>query len=69
MLRRVGLENPLHIALLLILIAVWIGPALLVARLAARHGRSFAGYLVGGLIFGWVFSAIAAVVISIRPAR
>jgi hypothetical protein len=66
----VGLENPLHIAILLIVIVVfWLGPAVLVARLAARRGRSFAGYLVGGLVFGWVFSAIAAVVISSRPAR
>jgi hypothetical protein len=65
----VGLDNPLHIIILLILLAVWLAPAYLVARLAARRGRSFAGYLVGGLFLGWIFSAVAAVFISVRPAR
>ncbi len=65
-----GLDNPLHIILLLIvLMAFWFAPAYLVARLAARRGRTFAGYLIGGLIFGWIFSAAAAVSISVRPAR
>jgi hypothetical protein len=65
----VGLANPLHIILLLIVLAAWIVPAYLVARLAAQRGRSFGGYLAGGLIFGWLFSLIAAVVISSRPAQ
>jgi hypothetical protein len=65
----VGLANPLHIIVLLIVSAVWIAPAYLVAQFAARRGRNFAGYLVGGLIFGWLFSLVAAVFISVRPAR
>jgi threonine/homoserine/homoserine lactone efflux protein len=65
-----GLANPLHIVTLLIVFVIfWIGPAVLVARLAARRGRCFACYLVAGLIFGWIFSAILAVFILIRPAR
>ncbi len=65
-----GLENPLHVVVLLIvLVGFWFAPAYLVARLAARRGRSFAGYLVGGLVFGCVFSAVAAVFIGVRPAR
>jgi hypothetical protein len=66
----VGLTNPLHIAVLLIVLPVfWLGPAYLLARLAARRGRSFGGYLAGGLILGWPFSLVAAVVIGILPAR
>jgi len=41
----------------------------LVARLAQRKGRSFALFMIGGLLIGWVFDVIAAVLlVAARPS-
>ncbi len=64
-----GLNNPVHLLLLLMLVAAWLGPALLVARLAQRKGRSYALFLTGGLVVGWLFDAVAGVMLASRPSR
>jgi hypothetical protein len=55
-----------HLAALLVLLLLWLGPALLVARLAQRKGRSFALYLIASLIVGWPFTLLAALIIRPR---
>jgi ABC-type transporter Mla maintaining outer membrane lipid asymmetry permease subunit MlaE len=64
-----GMSNPIHVVLLIALIAFWIVPALLTARLAERKGRSFAVYLVASLVIGWLIPLIAALVVAARPSR
>jgi hypothetical protein len=44
----------------------WLVPAVLVARLAERKGRSFAVYLIASLIIGWIIPLIAALVVRPR---
>jgi hypothetical protein len=56
-----------HLAALLVLLLLWLGPALLVARLAQRKGRPFALYLIASLIVGWPFTLLAALIV--RPAE
>ena len=58
--------NPVHIALLLALIAFWIGPAVLAGKLAERKGRSFAVYLVVSLVIGWPIPLVAALIVPRR---
>jgi hypothetical protein len=60
------MSNPIHVVALLALLALWIGPAVLTARVAERKGRSFAVYLVVSLIIGWPIPLIAALIV---PAR
>jgi hypothetical protein len=64
----VGLSNPIHVMLLVALVAFWVVPAVLVARLAGRKGRSFGVYLVTSLLIGWWFPLIAALVVRDRAA-
>jgi hypothetical protein len=52
---------------LIFLLTFWFVPALFVAKLAERKGRSFAVYLVVSLIIGWVIPLVAALVV--RPHR
>ena len=52
---------------LIFLVAFWFIPALFVAKLAERKGRSFAAYLVASLIIGWIVPLVAALVL--RPHR
>ena len=61
-----GLSNPIHVLSLVVLVALWIVPSILVARLAERKGRSFGVYLVASLLIGWLFPLIAALVIRPR---
>jgi hypothetical protein len=63
------MSNPIHVALLIALLAFWIVPAVLVARLADRKGRSFGVYLVVSLIIGWLIPLIAALVVPDRRSR
>jgi hypothetical protein len=56
-----------HLFGLVFLLVFWFVPALLVAKLAERKGRSFAVYLVASLIIGWVIPLVAAMVV--RPQR
>jgi hypothetical protein len=58
--------NPVHIVLLLALIACWIGPAVLAGKLAERKGRSFAVYLIVSLVIGWPIPLVAALIIPRR---
>jgi hypothetical protein len=53
---------------LLVVVAVWIGGAVLVARLAERKGRSFAVYFVASLTLGWWLPLLAALIVR-RPRR
>jgi hypothetical protein len=51
-----------------IIILVWIVPAVLIARYADRKGHSFVGFLLIGLLTSWVISGIAALVVEDRRA-
>ena len=66
---RIGMSNPIHVVLLIALLILWIGPSVLVARLADRKGRSFAVYLIASLIIGWLIPLIAALVVPERHSR
>jgi hypothetical protein len=46
------MTNPIHDVVLLVVLAVWIGPAYLAGRVANRKGRSFGLYMVAGLLIG-----------------
>jgi hypothetical protein len=59
-------SNPVHVAALVVVLAVWIGGAALVGRLAERKGRSFAAYFVVSLIIGWWLPLLAALIVR-RP--
>jgi hypothetical protein len=60
------MSNPIQVILLLVLIVLWIGPAVVAARLAERKGRSFAVYLIASLIIGWPIPLIAALIVPTR---
>ena len=49
---------------LVLLILLWIVPAFLVAYYASKKQRSFAGFLVVSLIFGWFIPAIVVLVMK-----
>jgi hypothetical protein len=53
---------------LLVVLVVWIGGVVLVARLAERKGRSFAVYFVASLILGWWLPLLAALIVR-RPRK
>jgi hypothetical protein len=61
-----GLSNPIHLVLLIALIAFWVVPAVLTARLAERKGRSFGVHLVAALLIGWLIPLIAALILPRR---
>jgi hypothetical protein len=61
------MSNAYHVAILLVVLAIWIGGAVLVGRLAARKGRSFGVYFVASLILGWWLPLLAALIV--RRAR
>jgi hypothetical protein len=63
------MSNPIHVVLLIALLAFWVVPAVLTARLAERKGRSFAVYLVVSLIIGWLIPLIAALIVPDRRGR
>jgi hypothetical protein len=61
------MSNPIHDAVfLIVVIFFWLIPAVLIARLAARKGRSFALFLIGSLVIPWPVSLTVALVM---PAR
>jgi hypothetical protein len=62
----VGLSNPVHVVLLLVLIGLWVVPAVLTARLASRKGRSYGVYLVASLLIGWLIPLVAALILPTR---
>jgi hypothetical protein len=64
----VQVGNPYHVAILLAVLAFWIGGAALVGRLAERKGRSFAVYFIISLIIGWWFPLLAALIVR-RPRK
>jgi len=53
--------------LLIVLLALWVVPAVLAARLADSKGRSFGVYLVAALIIGWPIPLLAAAILPARP--
>jgi hypothetical protein len=55
--------NPIHIAVVLALLAFVVAPAFLTARLAERKGRSFAVYLVASLMIGWPIPLLATLIL------
>jgi hypothetical protein len=59
-------SNPIHIVLLLALLPGYVLPAVLVARLADRKGRSFAAYLVASLLVSWIVPLFAALLLPDR---
>jgi Na+-driven multidrug efflux pump len=63
----VGLGNPIHVVFLAVVLALWVGPSVLVGRLAERKGRSFRVYFIAALILGWWLVLIVALII--RPRR
>jgi hypothetical protein len=65
-----ALRNPVELIELVILVVVYVLPAYLIARVAARRGHSFGGFLLGGLVVGWFFSGIVLLVVGrARPRR
>ncbi len=50
----------------LTLFIIWIGPSLLVARLATNRGRSFGGWFVAALLLFW---PLILVVVLVLPRR
>ena len=63
------MSNPIHVVLLIALIASWVVPSVLTARLADRKGRSFSVYLVASLLIGWMIPLLAALILPDRHAR
>jgi hypothetical protein len=61
--------NPIHVVLLIALLAFWVIPAVLTAQLAGRKGRSFAVYLVASLVIGWLIPLIGALVVPDNRGR
>jgi hypothetical protein len=58
--------KPIHdLAFMITICVVWIGPAVLTARLAARKGFSFGLYLVAALV-SWPIALIVALVVRDR---
>ena len=64
----VGLSNPIHVVLLIALIAFWVVPAILTGRLAERKGRGFGVYLVASLLLGWLLPLLVALALPDRRA-
>jgi hypothetical protein len=60
------MSNPIHVVLLLALIAFFVVPAVLTAQFAARKGRSFAIYLIASLLIGWPVPLLVALVMPSR---
>jgi hypothetical protein len=60
------MSNPIHTVFLLGVLALFVLPAVLVARMADRRGRSFAVYQIAGLIVGWIIPLLAVLIL---PAR
>jgi hypothetical protein len=61
------MSNPIHVVLLLALVAIFIVPAVLTAQFAARKGRSFAVYMIASLLIGWPVPLLVAFVVPNRP--
>lgn len=61
-----GLSNPIHLVVLILVLALWLGPAILAGRVADRKGRSFAVYLIASLIVGWPIPLLIAAVLPRR---
>jgi hypothetical protein len=52
------------------LVLLYVLPAFVIARAAERRGHSYGGFLLGGLVVGWIFSGIVLlVVVARRPQR
>jgi len=60
------LSNPIHLVVLILVLALWFGPAILAGRIAERKGRSFVVYLVASLVVGWPIPLLAAAVVPRR---
>jgi drug/metabolite transporter (DMT)-like permease len=60
------MSNPIHIVLLLALLACFVLPSVLVARLADRRGHSFAVYLIASLLVSWIVPLLALLVLPDR---
>jgi hypothetical protein len=63
------MSNPIHVVLLLALIAFWAVPSVLTARLADHKGRSFSVYLVASLLIGWMVPLLAALILPNRRGQ
>jgi drug/metabolite transporter (DMT)-like permease len=59
-------SNPIHLLALIVGLLCFVVPAVLVARLADRRGRSFAVYLIASLIVSWVVPLLALLVLPDR---
>jgi drug/metabolite transporter (DMT)-like permease len=60
------MSNPIHDVVLLAVLVCFVLPAVLVARLADRRGRSFAVYLIASLIVSWIVPLLALLVLPDR---
>jgi MFS family permease len=60
------MSNPIHDVLLLVLLVCFVLPAVPVARLADRWGRSFAVYLIVSLGVSWIVPLLALLVLPDR---
>ena len=51
---------------LVIIIVVWLAPAVLIAKYAESKGQSFVLFLLLGLFVSWIVSAIVALLVTDR---
>jgi hypothetical protein len=63
------MSNPIHVVLLAALIALWLVPSVLTARLADRKGRSFSVYLIASLLIGWMVPLLVALILPHRRGQ
>jgi hypothetical protein len=55
------MSNPIHLVVLLAVLALYFGQAYLAGRVAAPKGRSFVVYVVAGLIIGPLILLVALI--------
>lgn len=63
------MSNPIHLLALIVVLLCFIVPAILVARLADRRGRSFAVYLIASLIVSWIVPLLVLLVLPDNERR
>jgi hypothetical protein len=61
------MSNPIHyVALVLVIICLWITPAILIARHAAGKGHNFPLFLTASLLTPWPIMLMIAVLVPGR---
>jgi MFS family permease len=65
-----SMGDPVHVVVLVAtLTLLWVIPAVLTGRVAARHGRRPIVYVIAAFIVGWPLAMIAALVVPRRRGQ